>query len=646
MQKPDNPSNETERIAALHALNILDTPPEERFDRIARLAQHIMQVPIALVSFVDAGRQWFKSHQGLDAKQTGRDISFCGHAILGDDVLCVADTQLDPRFSDNPLVTGNPHIRFYAGAPLDIGGGVRLGTLCAIDRMPHTPSPEQLAALRDLAASTVDMMLMQPAADLIKQLHDSDTRLRAVLDTVIDGIITLDAHGVMESANPAACRIFGYAASELAGRSLDMLIAAPCQSMAGGMPGMAGALPLLEHGKEVTGLHRNGATFPLELSISEMHLQGSCMFVAVARDISERKKVERIKNEFISTISHELRTPLTSIHGGLALALNGGDETLSPRTRQLLEIASSNCARLTALANDILDLKKIEAGHLEFTFEKVDLSALVKQSIKANEAYAHQSGVSLQALNALSQSYVIGDPNRLMQAISNLLSNAVKFSPVDGIVEISIHKIQDRYRVAIHDEGRGIPESFRSEIFNRFAQADKSDTREKSGAGLGLNITKAIIERHHGLLDYESTMGTGTTFHFDLPAATALVAAKPSRLLICKREESETEALRASLDEQGVESDGAYRGHIALDLLRHTAYQAVLIDLPHHESLAMIEAILSMRGLNAPALVLPDERKTDYLESIQTEGLAIHWFPRHATLAALEKTILSAINHA
>ncbi|POA98884.1 diguanylate cyclase [Chromobacterium sinusclupearum] len=640
MQKPDNPSNETERIAALHALNILDTPPEERFDRIARLAQHIMQVPIALVSFVDAGRQWFKSHQGLDAKQTGRDISFCGHAILGDDVLCVADTHLDPRFSDNPLVTGNPHIRFYAGAPLDIGGGVRLGTLCAIDRMPHTPSPEQLAALRDLAASTVDMMLMQPAADLIKQLHDSDTRLRAVLDTVIDGIITLDAHGVMESANPAACRIFGYAASELAGRSLDMLIAEPCQSMAGG-------LPLLGHGKEVTGLHRNGATFPLELSISEMHLQGSCMFVAVARDISERKKVERIKNEFISTISHELRTPLTSIHGGLALALHDGDEALSPRIRQLLEIASSNCARLTALANDILDLKKIEAGHLEFTFEKVDLSALIKQSIKANEAYAHQSGVSLQALNALSQAYVIGDPNRLMQAISNLLSNAVKFSPADGIVEISVHNIQDRYRVAIHDEGRGIPESFRSEIFNRFAQADKSDTREKGGAGLGLNITKAIIERHHGLLDYESTMGTGTTFYFDLPAATALVAAKPYRLLICKREESEADALRASLDEQGIESDGAYRGHIALDLLRHTAYQAVLIDLPHHESLAMIEAILSMRGLNAPSLVLlSDERKTDYLESIRKEGLAIHWLPRHATLAALEKTILSAINHA
>lgn len=647
MQKPDSPSNESERIAALHALNILDTPPEERFDRIARLAQHIMQVPIALVSFVDAGRQWFKSHQGLDARQTSRDISFCGHAILGRDIFCVADTRQDPRFADNPLVTGSPHIRFYAGAPLDIGGDLRLGTLCAIDRVPHQPSPEQLAALRDLAASAVDMMLMQPAVDLIQQLHDSDARLRAVLDSVIDGIITLDAHGVMESANPAACRIFGRSAGEMAGHNLAMLIAEPGPGIPSGWLGLAGPAPICGKGQEFIGRRRDGATFPLELSIIEVDLQGRRLLVAVARDISERKKVERLKNEFISTVSHELRTPLTSIHGGLTLALSGAGEALPPRVRQLLEIASRNCERLTVLANDILDLEKIEGGHLEFAFEQIDLCALVKQAIHCNEAYAHQHGIRLQALNALGQAHIIGDPNRLMQAISNILSNAVKYSPPHGAVEISLHPLPERYRVAIHDEGRGIPESFRHEIFNRFSQADKLDTREKGGVGLGLSITKAIIERHHGVLDYESTMGAGTTFFFDLPAARAPAAAPPCRrLLICKSEESEAESLRASLSARGMESDSAYRGAIAIDLLRHNAYQAILIDLTHGEDLAMIEAILNKRGVSAPAVILLSECvKKDYLKSIQQEGLAIHWIPRHAPLAELENSILCAMRH-
>ncbi|MEE3718943.1 sensor domain-containing diguanylate cyclase [Tumidithrix elongata RA019] len=150
MKVPDLPDNEALRIATLRSLNILDTKPEERFDRLTRLAKRLFGVPIALVSLVDTNRQWFKSSQGLETTETSREVSFCAHTILGDDVLIVNDTKLDERFYDNPLVTNEPKIRFYAGVPLVIPNGSRLGTLCLIDQDPRTLSDEDLELLRDL----------------------------------------------------------------------------------------------------------------------------------------------------------------------------------------------------------------------------------------------------------------------------------------------------------------------------------------------------------------------------------------------------------------------------------------------------------------------------------------------------------------
>jgi GAF domain-containing protein len=154
MQAPALPDNEAERLAALYALLILDTPPEQRFDKIVDFAASEFDVPIALISLIDRERQWFKASIGLDVCETGRDISFCGHAILARDIMVVPDALEDPRFADNPLVTGEPGIRFYAGAPLVLPSGAALGTLCLIDRRPRTLDAMELgilATLRDLA---------------------------------------------------------------------------------------------------------------------------------------------------------------------------------------------------------------------------------------------------------------------------------------------------------------------------------------------------------------------------------------------------------------------------------------------------------------------------------------------------------------
>ncbi len=156
MDAPVTPNNEASRLTALRSLNILDTPAEERFDRLTRMAKRMFRVPIALVSLIDENRQWFKSNESLTASETPRNISFCGHAILGDDIFLICDTLADRRFADNPLVTGYPHIRFYAGCPLRSAGGFKIGTLCIIDTAPRCFEEDDAIALRDLAAMVED----------------------------------------------------------------------------------------------------------------------------------------------------------------------------------------------------------------------------------------------------------------------------------------------------------------------------------------------------------------------------------------------------------------------------------------------------------------------------------------------------------
>ena len=157
MQAPATPHNEAVRLKALRSLDLLDTPEEERFDRLTRMAKRMFRVPIALVSLVDEDRQWFKSCDGLAGpRETPRNVSFCGHAILGDDIFLISNTLADERFADNPLVAGEPHIRFYAGCPLRSSGGVKIGTLCIIDTAPRDFDDDDAVALRDLASMVED----------------------------------------------------------------------------------------------------------------------------------------------------------------------------------------------------------------------------------------------------------------------------------------------------------------------------------------------------------------------------------------------------------------------------------------------------------------------------------------------------------
>ncbi|MCG8511479.1 MAG: transporter substrate-binding domain-containing protein [Rhodospirillales bacterium] len=234
-------------------------------------------------------------------------------------------------------------------------------------------------------------------------------------------------------------------------------------------------------------------------------------------DITGQKKLDRMKDEFVSTVSHELRTPLTSIKGSLGLVAGGALGGLPGKARDMVDVAYRNADRLIALVNDILDIEKLDSGRMAFEFETLNLSSLVRETIDANIGLASQHGVEFILADQAPDTAVRGDDSRLAQVISNLLSNAAKFSDEGGRVEVSIACQNGTARVSVADQGRGIPDEFREHVFERFAQADAADDREKGGTGLGLSISKSIIEKHGGAIDFDSRAGVGTTFYFTLP---------------------------------------------------------------------------------------------------------------------------------
>jgi PAS domain S-box-containing protein len=239
------------------------------------------------------------------------------------------------------------------------------------------------------------------------------------------------------------------------------------------------------------------------------------LIFAVVHDISERKKLERMKDDFISMVSHELRTPLTSIRGSLALIMGGVAGELPEKARILTEIAAKNSERLVRLVNDILDIEKIEVGTMAFRPAQVALMRLVEQAVESNRSYAQQWEIELRIVEA-AEAKIWADPDRLQQVLANLLSNAAKHSPRGGVVEIGVRKGGGQVLVSVTDHGNGIPPEFQPRIFEKFAQADASSSRQKGGTGLGLSISKAIVERHGGRLWFETTPGAGTTFTFEL----------------------------------------------------------------------------------------------------------------------------------
>ncbi|MBQ0723873.1 MAG: response regulator [Cycloclasticus sp.] len=482
-------------------------------------------------------------------------------------------------------------------------------------------------------------------------LMNSFAQNKAVIDNAVDGIISINIKGTIESFNPAAEKVFGYTADEVIGKNIKLLMPQPYQREHDGYLYnylSTGKKKIIGIGREVEGLRKDGTTFPLELGVSEVKLDDRRLFIGIIRDISERKKIDRMKSEFVSTVSHELRTPLTSIRGALSLVLGKGAKDIPPKLLRLLETANRNSERLTFLINDILDLEKISAGQLDLKLQAVNLVVLAKRAVEENDAYAHSHQIKL-TLQATGQqnTRVYIDEYRLLQVFANLISNAVKFSAKGDTVTVDVKCIDNKMRVSVIDQGPGISDEFRSRIFGRFAQADSSDTREKGGTGLGLTISKAIIEQLGGHIDFNSVLGEGSQFFFELPLSGISSVNDPmdtsrATILICEDDPDLAQIMAQVLEKEGYHADIAHSAASARTLLENKSYQLLLLDLilPDGNGLDLIRELRENKATKSLAIIVISGKADEELKKFKGDALmVVDWLQKPIDFKHLSNTL-------
>lgn len=351
------------------------------------------------------------------------------------------------------------------------------------------------------------------------KLRNSQQRLTMHLQRTPLAVIEWNTNFEVTEWNEAAHKIFGYSREEALGSSgLDLLVpdhmSERTQKIREQLLNNEGGLYSIN--ENVT---KDGHIILCEWFNTPLIDENSKVIgiASLAQDVTERVRIDQMKRDFVSIVSHELRTPLTAIRGALGLILGGATGKAPTKMNELIKIADDNTLRLLRIINDILDIDKIESGVIEYVFDNITVMELVDKAVTNNSGYAQQFDVTLKVTERLDDACINADSNRLMQVLDNLVSNAIKFSPKGESVELSVTRQDGNIRIAVSDHGPGIPEEFQDKLFDKFTQADLSNTRGASGAGLGLNIAKAVIEHHDGQIDFHTEENIGTSFFFDLP---------------------------------------------------------------------------------------------------------------------------------
>ena len=388
---------------------------------------------------------------------------------------------------------------------------------------------EETVALRtgELTEANESLLGAKNAAERVAEINAQLARESAlILNSATDGIAGLDVAQHLTFLNPAGARILGMTLRDMEGKSIHEAVhhshpdgtpwpEAECRNMQAIRSGTSVAL------RADTFWRPDGTSFPVEYSSTPMFREDGRQIGAVMmfRDVTERRAIERLKSEFVSTVSHELRTPLTSIRGALGLLSSGLLGPVVAKGQRMLEIAVGNTDRLIRLINDILDLERIDSGKVELTRGAVDASAVMVQAAEGVQSMADEAGVSLVVVPASGALW--GDSDRIIQTLTNLLGNAIKFSPPQTTVTLSGSGGETDFVFCVADQGRGVPENKLKTIFDRFSQVDASDSRDKGGSGLGLAICQSIVTAHKGRIWAEKNDPAGTRFLFTIPLAVS-----------------------------------------------------------------------------------------------------------------------------
>ena len=533
MHTADLPENEERRLAKLTRLGVLDTLPQKAFDDITALASAICGTPIALISLVDRERQWFKSRVGLDAVQTHREVAFCSHAILRpDEVMVVEDAAQDPRFHDNPLVTDDPRIRFYAGAPIVTDDGFTLGTVCVIDRQSRQLDASQLQSLRSLSSLVVTLLEQERRSidERRKQAAEATRHneyLTALTASGLDLMSFVDTDYVYRYVNKTYLtywardtrHIVGRKVAELVGDDVFRYTVKPHfdQALAGHQVNYEATIDFLGVGQrhvEVTYLPArddNGTITGVVVRTHDIHalqLREDQLRETVA--MLEHKTLEQ--ERFIHIVSHDLREPINTINNFTSLLAGDNEPGLSETGRRYLAFVSAGGERMKTLLDDLLGFLHLERHAV--VKRPVDLARLLSEVRDDLAATLSNTGGRVE-FGHLPMVY--GDPSLLRIALQNLVSNGLKFTAegISPVVGVTASMEKDQLVIAVQDNGIGMASDQTDRIFEMF---QRLHTRKKyAGTGLGLSITRRIAELHDGRIAVTSAPDRGSCFTLTLP---------------------------------------------------------------------------------------------------------------------------------
>ena len=560
---------------------------EERFRALTALSSDWFWEQDEKFRFVLVSSEGARGSAGIQDSAIGKTYWELDHVSMDDSVWAAHKTQLERHevFRDFEITRHDHSGKIYYES---------------ISGVPIFDASGRFTGYRGIGRDTTEMHLVSDA------LRTSELQLRQITNNVPALLAYVDVEQRFRFHNRAYEEVFGLSFEEINGHTLLEVLGQEAYGEAKDkVDEVLRGYPVGFESVRVTP-QRSRRNFAMQYfprygkGAEEGKVVG---FYSLGTDITELKRIDRMKNEFVSTVSHELRTPLTSIRGSLGLISGGVAGELPAAVKNLVGIAKNNCERLIRLINDILDIEKIESGKMRLDLQVVDLGAFMAQALAANEGYGAGRNVGLSLDLPDNEMQLNVDSDRLNQVMTNLLSNAMKFSPTGGTVEVHVSRSGLGVRVEVRDHGPGISEDFRGRIFQKFSQADSSDARQTGGSGLGLNISKALIEQMGGAMGFSSEAGSGSTFFFELPECKELaplpqtpraqvVSSRP-RILICEADPDVAKLISMMLAKAGFAADMVHNAEQALACLSRNRYDAVTVDLklPDRSGMAFISAL-------------------------------------------------------
>lgn len=613
---------EIERLKSLLSYNIIDTLKEKEFDKLAQLASIICETPIALISLIDDKRQWYKAKIGIEAEEMPKELTFCQYTIQKDELWEVEDTTKNELLKDNPNVTAENGIRYYAGLPLQCSLGYNIGTLCVADLKPKKISDKEKIALEIISEQIMILLeakkrndqLINELKELVKLkelesqkiIEKSSEEIKMFYDSISNsnGIIEMDAFGKIINSNQLIVELLGISSNNLINQPISTFFDLELNEAT-----ISKLLDTKNHILKFNKNHDSDKWIQANFIKIENIEGGIEKLILVCQDITNRihgqQELENAKNvsdylnkqkdQFIATVSHEIRTPINAILGFTDVLLEIEDDV--NKVDYLSSIKTAGLG-LLHIVNDILDISKIEAGMLQIDETPFQLNEVVNNVISTLKLKASEKNIKLlYAIDSDVTNNLIGDKNRLNQILINIVGNAIKFTE-KGKVELRISNQKTESNTifiefSIIDTGIGINQEKLQSIFDRFSQAEVSTSRKFGGTGLGLSISKELIDMQKGTISVQSTENVGTTFTFVIPYTinlstthflddkkeVELFASFSKNILLCEDNELNQKLITTIFENTNHKIYIANNGDEALEFLKNNDFDIILMDL-------------------------------------------------------------------